>query len=293
MRISHLIVTHKNPNQLSRLIKALSHPDADIYIHLDKKVNIEHFLKVNQYENIYFIKNRTKVQWGAYSFLKAIINSIKEIKDTGQYYDFINLISGQDYPIKNINRFISFLKQNKGKCYISYEDDELMEWWKENIVRVNRYHFNDFSIRGRFRLQWLVNKILPLRKFPKDWKLYGGSCSSWWTLPSEAAYYFVETMENNAALRRYVRLTWTPDEYIYATILMNSKFKESVVNNNFRYIDWSEKKPNPKILVTQDFEKFSKTENFFARKFDSAIDDDVIDLIDDSHKNRTKSSLNY
>ncbi|WP_262920081.1 beta-1,6-N-acetylglucosaminyltransferase [Niabella hibiscisoli] len=134
---------------------------------------------------------------------------------------------------------------NKGKCFISYEDTEEKKWWHENLVRITNYHFNDFSIKGKYLAQRLINTILPQRKFPLDWKLYGGNCSSWWTLPAEAAYFFADTITNNSKLKNFAKLTWAPDEYLYATILMNSQFKDDVVNDNYRFIDWSEKRRIP------------------------------------------------
>jgi hypothetical protein len=38
MKIAHLILAHKAPAQLERLMRALSHPQADIFIHLDKNL---------------------------------------------------------------------------------------------------------------------------------------------------------------------------------------------------------------------------------------------------------------
>lgn len=282
MQICHLIVVHKNPLQLKRLIKALQYQGSDIYVHVDKKADIQPFLDIQNDQEVVFklIKNRISVNWGGYSFVQAIINSLKEIRNSGKQYDFISLISGQDYPIKNIEAFINFLQNSKHKCFISYDDTPNLEWWGENITRVTRYHFNDFPIKGKYFFQRLVNGLLPKREFPLKWKLYGGACSSWWTLSEEAAYYIVDSIENNKALKRYAKMTWTPDEYLYATILMNSKFKEYVVNDNYRYIDWSEKKPHPKILKSDDFSSLKNSHNFFARKFDLNVDEDILDQLD-------------
>lgn len=280
MKLCHLIMTYKNAAQLNRLVKALSSPAADIYVHVDKKFDVDLFKQIEGGPNVYFIENRQRINWGGFSLVAAVIASLDEIRSKNKYYDFINLISGQDYPIRTASAFEAFLGSNKGKCFISYDVDVNRAWWNENIVRLTRYHFNDFTVRGKYLVQRIVNFILPKRKFPMKWELYGGNCSSWWTLSSEAAYYFADTVKNNQKLRRFARLTWAPDEYIYATVLMNSQFRHFVVNNNYRYIDWSEKNANPKLLTAADFETFAASDNFFARKFDLSTGSEPLDLID-------------
>ena len=43
MKIAHLILTHKNPKQLERLLNALQHDAFDFFIHVDRKTDIEPF----------------------------------------------------------------------------------------------------------------------------------------------------------------------------------------------------------------------------------------------------------
>lgn len=284
MRLCHLIMCHKNPDQLRRLVNAISSPNSDVYVHLDKKEDISEFEMAVGGEATRFIANRKSVNWGGFSFVKSIMASLDEIKGKGKTYDFINLISGQDYPIKPIGEFETFLEENRGKCFISFEDTQEKIWWSENKTRVTRYHFNDFSIKGKYLAQRAVNFVLPERNFPKDWMIYGGDCSSWWTLSADAAYYLADTLRAERKLRKFASFTWGSDEYIYATILMNSKFSRQVVNNNYRYIDWRERKPNPKILLVDDFEKFQGTDNFFARKFDLSTDPKILDMVDEHLK---------
>jgi hypothetical protein len=49
---------------------------------------------------------------------------------------------------------------------------------------------------------------------------------------------------------------------------MNSPYRERVINNNYRYVDWSEQKAHPKVLDTGDFDKLKESSMMFARKFD-------------------------
>jgi hypothetical protein len=65
-------------------------------------------------------------------------------------------------------------------------------------------------------------------------------------------------------------------------MLMNSPYKNEIINNNLRYIDFSSKKANPKVLTVDDFPKFTGSGKLFARKFDQNVDNAVLDMIDET-----------
>src|SRR5881227_3092073 len=87
MKIAHLILAHTQPDQLETLIKKLSHPDADFYIHIDAKKNAAEFVTMQNAPNVQYIKNRVKIIWGTYSMVQAILNAFEEIIVSGIHYD--------------------------------------------------------------------------------------------------------------------------------------------------------------------------------------------------------------
>ena len=82
-------------------------------------------------------------------------------------------------------------------------------------------------------------------------------------------------------VKRFAKYTWAPDEYLVSTIIMNSSFRETVIPDNYRYLDWSKGGANPKILTIEDFEVLKKTDKLLARKFDIKIDTSILDRIDE------------
>lgn len=283
MKICHLILAHKNPQQIKRLTKSLAHPSCHIFLCIDKKINDAPFrLLLNNAPNVFFIKNRVKVHWGGQSIIMAIVRALEEIKRSGTSYDFINLISAQDYPIKPIQQLVDFLNAHKKKNFISYitEQDDEGKWIENSRARLNRYHFTDFDFKGRYLLQGFMNWLLPPRHHPIFSKFYGGSCSTWWILDAECAYFIAQILKKNTRLRRYIKFTWGIDEILFPTLIMNSHFASCTENNNFRYIDWSEGNAHPKILTTADFDALAQSNDFFARKFDTEQDSEILDMID-------------
>src|SRR5882724_11649229 len=101
MRLAHLIITYTNPSQTERMIRRMQHPDFDFYIHADKKIDIRPYLFLANIQQVYLIHNRVDVVWGGYATVETTLQCTKEIFATGREYDYIHLMSGQDYPIKS------------------------------------------------------------------------------------------------------------------------------------------------------------------------------------------------
>lgn len=280
MKVAHLIMAYKNPKQLKMLVDQLWHSDSTIFIHLDKKIAIKEFEFIASDGKATFISNRGICNWGGFSFVVAITGAIKEILADKNKYDFINLMSGQDYPIKPVSQFHAYLNANAGSNFISFEKDSDSQWWQHAVTRYQHFHFTDYNIRGRYRIQALLNYLSPKRKFPLDLKLYGSAVSSWWTVSSDCAHYVVDFVQSHPKLLKFMKFTWAADEFLYTTIIMNSPFRESVVNNNLRHIEWLEGKPNPKILRASDFSTLKNSPDFFARKFDIDQDPTIIKMLD-------------
>ena len=58
---------------------------------------------------------------------------------------------------------------------------------------------------------------------------------------------------------------------------MLSPFRNKIVNNSLRYIDW--KRGNPYVFTEKDYDELSKTDKLFARKFDERVSGKVTEKI--------------
>ncbi|SHE84251.1 beta-1,6-N-acetylglucosaminyltransferase [Pedobacter caeni] len=276
MRIAHLILTYTNPKQTERMIKNMVHEDFDFYIHVDKKFDINPHLFLKSLPNVYFINNRVDVKWAGFDTVKATFESIKEIVATGIKYDFINLLSGQDYPLQSANAMAGFFSENMGKEFMSFRDYK--NDWKEGLIRMERYFLSNHNFKGKNTIENALNYILPKRKLPYHMHPYGKSM--FWMLSPEAAMYVVNKVEGDKKLSNFFSLCWGSDEFVFQTILMNSPLKDRIVNDNYRYIDWSGGGPNPKVLDEHDFEPIEKSGMLFARKLEMLKSAKLMNLID-------------
>ena len=283
MKMAHIILVYKDPAQVERLIKKLSHPDFDFYIHVDAKYDLAPFEYLGKLDRVHIIKDRLKVRWAGFSFTQAVFRCMKEALGSGRGYDFINCMSGQDYPLVSTSMFYSFFVNQPGKSFLALEEFGT-EWWKRAAIRVHRYHMTDFDFKGRYVVQAFLNTVMPKRNFPLDYTFYGSERATWWTLSADCAAYLVNFLETHPKVRRFAKFTWAPDEYLIPTLVMNSSFKDAVVHDNYRYIDWSLGGSNPKILTVNDFDALLKSDKLLARKFDVRVDTKILDMLDEATK---------
>jgi len=275
MKLAHLILAHHQPQQLERLVKRLLHPDADIYVHIDAKADIGQFHIVANLPTVSFIQGRVPVAWGEYSVMRATLKSMEEILAKNVAYTHINLLSGNDYPLKNNGNIHQFFSAHQGETFMWF--NKIFDDWVHGQVRINQYDFGDYGFPGRYQLARLMNKFMPARKMPSGLVPYGQS--QWLTIVPEAALYVIEFIKVHPDVERFFRQTWAVDEVLFQTILCNSEYRNTLVNDNLRYLPL---KPDfrPVVFTKDDVPALVGSGKFYARKFDLNIDSVVFDELD-------------
>jgi hypothetical protein len=103
------------------------------------------------YLNIRFVNNRSKAHWGDFGIIKGTINSLLEILNYEKDFDYILLLSGQDYPIKPIKSLMKYLNDNNGKQFVEFlplkEKNGMYKWHVLKItilciLKINIYGFH-------------------------------------------------------------------------------------------------------------------------------------------------------
>lgn len=286
MNHAFLIVAHKEPNLLCRLINRLYADNHFFYIHIDKKSEKEiysnkSFQDLIKKHNVRYVKSLIDIKWGGVSQINATIELLKNvINDNGIQINYIHLISGQDYPLVKPNVFDKYFEDTNSKGWMSYDE----EWSKTCYHRLNIWHFIEF-INTTNKMQYfalrVINKIQRIlynykiylrRPFPLP--IYAGS--NWFSWDMELAKYILKFINENPWYLKRFNKTLCGDELFFHCILFNSKYKDKIMHKNFRYIDWSERKKNPKILRNEDFEKIINSNCVLARKFSINESDELL-----------------
>lgn len=272
MKIAYLILAHSDIEYLSILIDKLKYNNSDIYVHIDKKSQYREFKN----KDAVIISNRN-IYWGGFSIVEATIDLIYKARESNKGYDYYILLSGDSHPLKNQRMISEFFKKNYGKEYIGCTR---MPQADKPIERVTKYYlegayrsksvksilkkgFNFISANSPF------NKTIPDEY--KNYEFYAGS--QWWALTDKSIDYIINFIEKNPKFINMYRTSLVPDEMFFQTILMNSRFKNSI-EMHLMYYDWEiGPGPFPSIINKKHISgiKTARDENskLFARKFNS------------------------
>lgn len=296
MKIAYIISAYKLPEQLVRLVKTLNANGTSFFIHVDKKTDDETYAKMtgplNGYTNVCFLE-RHLCNWADFGHVNATLKGLRQALKNEVHFDYVFLLTGQDYPIKSNRSIQEYLQESQGRSFIEYFSIPFAGWSENGgLDRLAYWHFhqrgrhfafpNTNQFRGRvINRLWniLARRISMRRDMPGNLEPFGGS--SYWCLSRECAKYIDEFVRRQQAFVDFFRYVHVPDEIFFQTILLNSRLKESLANDNLWYIDWSKPEPPyPAVLCREDLEQFFNTDKLFARKFDMTVDADVLDAID-------------
>jgi hypothetical protein len=227
--------------------------------------------------------------WGTYQLINVMLDAMKKAVCFDYNY-FINL-SGQCYPLKSIDSIKKAL-HGKNLAFMDFFKIPDARWGKQGgLERLNySYYENPFSNLHNILLEKMLGsskndkkRVIKLprinRRIPYNLEPYGGSM--WFCLTKKHVDYILEYLKNKPALLDFFKHTQIPDELLFQTIIMNSPLKDTVLNDNLRYIDWSKKGvPLPSILTVDDAKNLLNSQKLFARKFDIELDEKILNLID-------------
>jgi hypothetical protein len=295
MKIVYIILAHKLPEQLLRLISKLNTEGTFFLVHVDNKTDAETYGRMtgplSEHANVHFMERRA-CNWGAFDTVEATLDGIRNVFELDIQGDYIILLTGQDYPIKSNEQIQRILREGSKQSFIEFFPLPNMQWIGENggLDRFSYWYFifseqrlafikrNQFISRCLKFLSSRLIKILPFHRLPpRGIKLFGGS--AYWCLTRDCAEYINEIVQRDRTFVNFFKYALAPDESFFQTVLLNSPFKNRIVNDNLRYILWFASR-HPEILCNKHFKGFMSTDKLFARKFDMTMDADVLDMID-------------
>ncbi|MDH5476146.1 MAG: beta-1,6-N-acetylglucosaminyltransferase [Cyclobacteriaceae bacterium] len=270
--IAYFILVHRFPRQFKRLFKAIYHPENHYLIHIDIKAD-QHFTQkvkvfLDAYPNAYVMESENVV-WGGYSMVQSELNGMKYLITHNLKWDFFINLSGQDFPLKSQDFILNFLSKNKGKNFIKTANQAIDR--PDTINRIENY-FMETAIG--------FSGVLHKRPFMKEITSYIGEQ---WMILTRACCEFICNSPEVKKFEDFYRNTLIADESFFQTVLMNSSFSQTIVNDDKRAIIWIPDggiKLRPKTLTESDLDFLLTGDNLFARKFDEKEDALVLDILE-------------
>ncbi len=284
MKIAFIILAHKNPTYLQRLINHLTISEAQVFLHVDRGVPSLMYQAIQQalisQSQVTWLP-RYYSHWGSWGLVRASLAGLKKALAVG--CDYALLLSGQDYPLRPMGDLTQFLAAHKGISFLQHYAFASGEWPIDGYKRLTRWHFNlempAFWFRKKLNngLIKLFNRLWPDRPFPAGLEAYGGS--QWWCLHRPCIEYLVQFTEQNPQVVNFFKYVRIPDEAFFHTILLNSPWRHTLHNRSLTYVDWAGP-PYPRVLGQVDLATLATADYFFARKFEPSVDALILDQID-------------
>lgn len=294
MRVAYLILAHRYPEQLVRLVRRLDTDSATFLIHLDKKVDETMYSwlvhQLSSKPNVHFLKRRT-CYWAGFGIVRATIEGVKSVIEKQIPFDYLALLSGQDYPIKSNEHIGKFLTRHRGTSFIHHHPFPQPLWERHNWgwdriqfwhVRTANHHwvFPHKQMFGSPLLNLVGDTVATLCSlrcsFPKGFQPYGGA--QFWCLYRTHVQQVYQLMRDDPRFVRFFRFVDVPDEIFFQTVVGNLVEKSELHNDTLTYLEWG--RPGA-TLYRSDFDKMRSAYHLFARKFDATVDSEVLDCIDE------------
>lgn len=306
MQLNYIVLAHKNPTQLKRLVQRLYENWTFFYIHIDCNIDISPFKEaIKDFKNVKFFINsdREYCSWGGYGLVLAALKAFQYVDHSERGYTI--LLSAQHYPLRNNEKIKEYLKNIYPKDVISinsFPEDQLNRIKKYRVDLSNKkYSFVQYSsiwdrdfyttknlkaiysliIRDKLEDPWTIFRK---RKNPKGITPMCGS--QWWMFSNKTVKNITEFLAENPKYLKFHEYTLVSDETFFQTIIHRflEEKKISEVENTLTYVNWNKKGVSlPVTFSSQDFKELKKAiekDFLFARKFDIEIDEAILNSID-------------
>ncbi len=308
MRILYLIQTHKNPDQIYRLVKAIrrSDPSSAIVISHDSAadpldLDPLHDLPGEPVHCLY-----AKAGRGDLSLVLAYLEALEWIYSKAIEFDWLINLSGQCYPTQPLCNLEKLLTETEYDGFLEYFelfsgdvpwsletscDRYLYHYWRPGILlsRWQRAILKPLKVmvnrtQSAVRLHWYNDELMLGRRVsdPFGQQLIGYGGSYFHTLSSQCVQFLFHFSKSDDGqnLIEFYKKAWVPVESFLQTVLLNNG-SFNFYNHNKRYMNWTVTSyGHPGIVTLDNYTDLTNDNVFFARKFDIKRDSEILDRLD-------------
>ncbi|KAM5298375.1 beta-1,3-galactosyl-O-glycosyl-glycoprotein beta-1,6-N-acetylglucosaminyltransferase [Ctenodactylus gundi] len=294
--IAYSIVVHHKIEMLDRLLRAIYMPQNLYCIHVDKKAD-EAFQAAVQglascFANVFVASRLESVVYASWSRVQADLNCMQDLYRGSAAWRYLINLCGLDFPIRTnleiVRKLRSFLGENS-------LETEKMPAHKEERWR-KRYEVVD----GR-----LTNTGVAKAQPPLQTPIFSGSA---YFVVSRAFVGYVLENEDVRKFMAWARDTYSPDEYLWATVQripgvpgslpLSHKYDLTDMRAVARFVKWqylegdvNKGAPYPPcagvhvrsvcVFGAGDLHWMLRKHHFFANKFDVDVDYFAVQCLDE------------
>lgn len=295
MKITLFFLLHASPTNSECIIKQTCNSNINSYIHFDSKYN-DDISYLKDYPNVHLSSKRNSVSWGTMSIVDSVLSCCREIYSKIET-DYIILLSGTDYTIKDIGYIEKYIQTHPNtdfiqgqkipspnchwleggrrrlECYalplggknIATIEPRKLDWG--NLRQLGKIALNSPKSLFKAMKIWLT---APKRRHPEELIPYRGEM--WWGLRRSTLERIINYLDEHPEYLDYHKNTCIPDEIFFSTLVYNLIPHEEISNSCLRYINWDESAPgySPHDITLNDTtlisDIISNPDYLFARK---------------------------
>lgn len=267
MKHAYLIIAHSSFGLLQELLSALDDVRNDIYVHIDKKANVNEKDFQVEHSKLMFLPIRLDGRWGDFSLVQIELLLFEAAHEKG-CYEYYHLLSGVDFPIKSQNYIHEFCSRHSGREFLGFADasDDEIYWRAQHYFLFPRDFQSKNLLKKVFRA--LFARLQSLVGYTRIREEVKKGCQ--WCSISHAFVAYI--LQHKDYIYSKFNHTYCPDEMFLQTLCWNSPFKHRIydVKDEFgsckRYIKWKDG-VNIQIMDNEDIGSLLDSEKWFARKF--------------------------
>lgn len=233
------------------------------------------------FPNIRLARHRFSSIWGGASLVSMLLHCMGDLYRSEWKWDFVMNLSESDFPLKVIDRIVEFLTANRDRNFLRGHK-------KETFNFISRQGMEKAFVECENRMWRIGDRVLP-----DGIQIYGGS--DWIVLSRSFVEYLVKPEDDVmlAGMINYWQYSLMPGESFFHSVLRNSKFCGTHVDDNMHVVNWNRPMGckcqhrhivdwcgcSPNDLKPEDWPMIKATKNkalFFARKFEAIISQGLI-----------------
>eukprot|EP00092_Neocalanus_flemingeri_P009591 GFUD01010322.1.p1 GENE.GFUD01010322.1~~GFUD01010322.1.p1 ORF type:complete len:916 (+),score=308.33 GFUD01010322.1:197-2749(+) len=291
-----LTVSGRASRQVYRLVRQVYSPDHYILVHVDSRQEFmyrELEILAKRLPNLRLAKKRFSTIWGGASLLAMLLSAMQELVEMDDWsdWDFVLNLSESDYPVKTQAELVTFLSNNRENNFVKGHGREQEKFIKKQGLDKTFYECDTHMWR------------LGPRTLPLGVQIDGGS--DWICLNRQFATYVIQSEDELVVgLKKVFSHTLLPAESFFHTMLRNSEFCMTYIDNNLHLTNWKRKQGckcqykaivdwcgcSPNDFLPEDWAKLEATrprQLFFARKFEPIVHQDILNKVEEWANNMT------
>jgi hypothetical protein len=266
-----VVLAHQLPEQLDRLLDHVAGPDDPVWVHVDASAR----MPLPDRPDVSLLP-RLRCSWGSLNLVRAVLLGMEAALASGRPFTHLTVLSGQDYPIRPLAALREHLD--------AHPDTGWLYWYGlpgprpgDELARVDRRFYRLYGTR-KVSLPNRYVPFVPRRRPPLGLEIFKGSAL--FTLSRAQVEHVVAFTHAHPDFVTFFNRAYIADEYVFQTILVNSEHREQLVPHNLHAIFWGPDSHHPRTLTCDDLDRLRDSDCFFARKFDTRADPQVLDRID-------------